>query len=64
MLPDDGDRLGGSDVVARAPVVVAACVEVVREELLATRKTVPATHAEIMADANRGSQGCATLLAS
>jgi len=44
MLPDDGNRLGGSNVVARLPIVFAGGVEVVGDELLAARESVTATH--------------------
>jgi hypothetical protein len=41
VLPDDGNRLSGCDVVARRPVVVAGeGIEMVRDELLSMRKSV------------------------
>jgi hypothetical protein len=56
MLPDDGDRLGWSDVVARLPVVVAwEGIEMFGDELLATRESVAATHGKIMSERIVGS---------
>jgi hypothetical protein len=49
MLPDDGDRLGWSDVVARLPVVVAwEGIEMFGDELPATRESVTTAHGRIM----------------
>jgi hypothetical protein len=39
MLADDGNRLSGSDVIARLPVIFAGGVELFRDELLAMRET-------------------------
>jgi len=45
VLPDDGNRLSGCDVVARRPVVVAGeGIEMVRDELLSMRKSVASAH--------------------
>jgi len=44
MLPDDGDWLSGSDVVARVPVVFAGGVEVVSDNLLSTPSSVAVLH--------------------
>ena len=58
MLPDDGDRLGWSDVVARLPVVFAGeGIEMFGDELLATRESVAAAHMKIMAT-NASSSEC------
>jgi hypothetical protein len=44
MLADDGNRPSGSDVIARPPVIFDGGVEVFRDELLAMRETIAATH--------------------
>jgi hypothetical protein len=45
MLPDDGNGLSGCDVVAWLPVVIAwDGIEMLRDNMLATRKPVTTAH--------------------
>jgi hypothetical protein len=44
MLAGDGNRLSGSDVIGRLPVIFAGGVELFRDEMLAMGETIGAKH--------------------
>ena len=54
MLADYGDRLGGSDVVARLPIVIPrGTAEILLDDMFPPRESVATAHArEIIAEAH------------
>jgi hypothetical protein len=59
MPPVQRNRLGGCNVIARAPIVIAGGVEVFGDELFAARKSVATAHEKLLLQAeNRPSGRC------